>query len=219
MMRHDSHSLSQVLARYPHEVQPVRSVQRLGGAGGHSGAWLWRYEAPAGWILARAWPVNVQNPERVLTIHRWLLDASDLGFLPTPIPARDGQTVQSCEGRLWELTPWLEGETERGRPPDARRVQTAFLALARFHRRLAGRATMGGSPGLARCIAELESLAARDFRLLETALHREPEGELRTSGFRWLALVQPLAPRVLAEIREAACLCVPLLPCLRDARP
>jgi hypothetical protein len=159
-MRHDS--LSLVLARYPRHAQPLPScdVQALGGFGGYSGSLLWRYQAPMGPIAARAWPVNVQNLEHVSTIHRWLAEAGDLGFLPVPIAAQDGQTVQRCEGRLWELAPWLEGERERNRPPDAQRVQAAFQALARFHRRLAGQANLGRSPGMSKCIVELEELAS-----------------------------------------------------------
>ena len=99
-MRHDS--LSLVLTRYPRHAQPLHSVEALGGFGGHSGAMLWRYQAPMGRIAARAWAVTVQDREHLLTIHRWLAEVGDLGFLPLPIAAQDGQTVQRCDGRLWE---------------------------------------------------------------------------------------------------------------------
>src|SRR4051794_20180529 len=100
-MLHDP--LSLVLVRYPRQVQPLHSVEALGGFGGHSGALLWRYQASMGPIAVRAWPANVQSLEHVLTIHHWLAEAGDLGFLPVPIATRDGQTVERCEGRLWEL--------------------------------------------------------------------------------------------------------------------
>jgi homoserine kinase type II len=216
-MLHDS--LLPVLARYPRQAQPLHFAEALGAFGGHSGALLWRYESSMGPIAARAWPVNVQSPEHVLTIHQWLAEAGDLGFLPVPIAALDGQTVQRCHGRLWELAPWLEGQPERKCPPDAQRVQAAFQALARLHRRLAGHATVGRSPGLANCILELEELAARGYQALESALHRAPGSELRVAGFRWLALARATAPRLLPELHDAARLAVPLQPCLRDARP
>jgi homoserine kinase type II len=148
-----------------------------------------------------------------------LAEAGDLGFLPVPIAAQDGQTIQRCDGRFWELAPWLEGQPERNRPPDRHRVQAAFRALARLHRRLAGQATVGRSPGLAKCIVELEELDSQGYRSLESALHRAPAGEIRVAGFRWLALARATAPRLLPEIRDAARLAVPLQPCLRDARP
>jgi homoserine kinase type II len=172
-----------------------------------------------GLIAARAWPVNVQASEHVLTIHRWLAEAGDLGFLPVPIAAQDGQTVQRCDGRLWELTPWLEGQPEHKRPPAGQRVQAAFQALARLHRRLAGQATVGRSPGLAKCIVELEELNTQNYHPLESALHEAPASELRDSGFGWLALARETAPRLLPRLRDAAHLTVPLQPCLRDARP
>jgi homoserine kinase type II len=216
-MLHDL--LLPVLARYPRQAQPLHSAEALGGFGGHSGALLWRYESSMGPIAARAWPVNVQAPEHVLTIHQWLEEARDLGFLPVPIAAQDGQTVQRCHGRLWELAPWLEGQLELNDPPDAQRVHAAFQALARLHRRLAGFATVGRSPGLANCIVELEELAARDFQALESALHRAPGGELRVAGFHWLDLARTAAPLLLPGVHDAASLAVPLQPCLRDARP
>jgi homoserine kinase type II len=216
-MRHDS--LWLVLARYPRHAQPLHSVEALGGCGGHSGASLWRYQALIGPIAARAWPVNVQDLEHLLTTHRWLAEAGDLRFLPVPIAAQDGQTVQRCEGRLWELAPWLEGQPEHNRPPDGQRVQAAFQALARLHRRLAGHATVGRSPGLAKCIVDLEELATQDHHPLESALHQAPASELRDSGLGWLALARATAPRLLPRLRDAARLAVPLQPCLRDARP
>jgi Ser/Thr protein kinase RdoA (MazF antagonist) len=216
-MRHDS--LSLVLARYPRHAQPLRSVQALEGFGGHSGALLWRYQAPMGPIAARAWPVNVQSLEHVLAIHRWLAEAGDLGFLPVPIAARDGQTVERCDGRLWEIAPWLEGQPERNRPPDEERVQAAFEALARLHRRLAGVATVGRSPGLAKCIVEMKELDTQGYDALESALHQAPASELRDAGFRWVDLAKATVPRLLPGLHDAARLAVPLQPCLRDARP
>ena len=102
--------------------------------------------------------------------------------------------MQRCDGRLWELAPWLEGQPERNRPPDEERVQAAFQALARLHRRLAGHATVGRSPGLAKCIVELEQLDNQGYHALESALHQAPASELRDAGLRWLALAQATAP-------------------------
>ncbi len=218
-MPHDS--LSLVLARFPRHAQPLHfcDVEVLGGCGGHSGALLWRYRAPMGPIAARAWPTNVQSLQHVLTIHRWLSEAGDLGFLPVPIAAQDGQTVERCDGRFWELAPWLEGQPERNRPPDEERVQAAFRALARLHRRLGGHATVGRSPGLAKCIVELEKLDTQGYHALESALHQAPAGELRVAGFRWLDLAKATAPRLQPGLHDAARLAVPIQPCLRDARP
>jgi homoserine kinase type II len=127
--------------------------------------------------------------------------------------------VERCDGRLWELALWLEGQPERNRPPDEERVQAAFRALAGLHRRLAGHAIVGRSPGLAKCIVELEELAAQGYHTMESTLHQAPANELRDAGFRWLALARATAPRLLPGIHDAARLAVPLQPCLRDARP
>src|SRR5262249_51246294 len=58
--------LQAVLARYPAIARPCREPEVLGGSGGLSGARLWRYESGRGRLLARAWPPEGPDRERLV---------------------------------------------------------------------------------------------------------------------------------------------------------
>jgi Ser/Thr protein kinase RdoA (MazF antagonist) len=214
-------SVALVLSRYPSRLQPVSLVQRLGNAGGSSGATLWRYRAECGDMALRAWPGHGPTLVRLEMIHGWLQELSGLGDIqvPVPVPAIDGRTIQRQVGLYWEVTPWLAGEPELKRPPAAARVQSAFAALASIHRRLSGHGQRGASPGLCLCILELERLAEGGLDLMAGALERSQADALAVTGHRWIFLARATIPRVLPSLRDASRLQVTLQPCLRDARP
>ena len=211
--------LSHVLSRYPSRFQPTSTIESLGGAGGLSGARLWRYDSAAGRLALRAWPIGGTRRDGVERIHGWLRAASDLGFLALPVVARDGHTVTEQGGVLWHLEPWMPGVPDLADPPSSARVDAAFSGLASLHRRLAGHGGEGTSPGLAAVVRELEVLMVQGFDRLQSTLDRWPGGELQAAGRQWLAMARVLVPRSLPGLRDAARLRVPLQPCLRDARP
>jgi Ser/Thr protein kinase RdoA (MazF antagonist) len=211
-----------LLARYPLRVQPLDEPEDLGGAGGLSGARLWRYRSGQGTLALRGWPPGGPTRAHLEQVHHWLLQASDLGFVPTPTVDRSGGTLQEYEGRFWEVGPWMPGAVEVARPPAPARVRAAFAALAAFHQRLVGERRAGTSPGLAQRHAAVAQLLRGGFDELERALHRPdagPPDEARSMALRWLGLARTVAPRLLDPLREAAGRTVPLQPCLRDARP
>jgi homoserine kinase type II len=211
-----------LLSRYPPRVQPLDEPESLGGAGGLSGARLWRYRSGQGTLALRGWPPGGPTRSHLEQVHHWLLQASDLGFIPTPIVDRSGGTLQEYEGRFWELAPWMPGAAEVARPPAPARVRAAFAALAAFHQRLVGERRAGTSPGLAQRHAAVAYLLRGGFNELGGALHRPEAGqpdEARPMALRWLGLARAVAPRLVDPLREAAGRVVPVQPCLRDARP
>src|SRR4051812_49800653 len=111
--------LSTVLTRYPAIDRPCRPPEALGNAGGWSGARLWRYESGRGPLVARAWPADGPGREALGQIHRWLEAVADLGFIPVPLSALDGRTLQEQGGRFWEVVPWLHREPAPGPTPPA----------------------------------------------------------------------------------------------------
>src|SRR4051812_10986618 len=98
--------LRAVLASYPASARPLSDPEPLGNAGGASGARLWRLRAGMGPLVARAWPPDGPDRGAIEQIHRWLIEAGELGFLPIPLRDRDGRTLVGRGGRLWELAPW-----------------------------------------------------------------------------------------------------------------
>ncbi len=204
-----------VLARYPSAVAPTSAPEALGGAGGLSGARLWRYPSPVGPMVLRLWPSDGLGRAHREQVHRWLKRASDLPFVPVPIADRSGATLQESASGLWELSRWMPGASESGGSPPPVRVASAFAALATFHGRFGDDRRRARSPGLADRAGSIAGLIRGGFDELEQAIAADATRELAT---RWLALGRRVAPRLLGPAREAAARTVPLQPCLRDAR-
>ncbi len=193
--------------------------QALGNAGGYSGARLWRYESGRGWLVARAWPQDGPTRAGLEQIHRWLDETADLGFVPIPLPALDGRTVHEQGGRLWDVSPWLEGAPAPERPPLRPRLRSGFAALAAFHQALRHDRTRGPSPGIQARLLELEGLLRDGFDAMERALNRAAADPRCPAARRWLSLARVTGGRLVEPLRRASGLIVSLQPCVRDARP
>jgi Ser/Thr protein kinase RdoA (MazF antagonist) len=195
----------------------------LGGAGGLSGARLWRFPSQVGPLVLRAWPVPGPERGQLEWLHHWLGLAAELTFVPVPIRDRVGQTLQEHDGHFWEVSPWMPGAPDLSEPPPAQRIEAAFTALAAFHQRLACEQTHGRSPGLAQRAVLIERLVAGGFDTLEGAVDQgrrqrrsAPPHEVAA---RWLTLARSIAPLQAELLRAPAARVVRLQPCLRDARP
>lgn len=207
-----------VLDRYPARERPRAAPTPLGGAGGLSGSRLWRFEAAEGPRVLRAWPEAV-SLARVERIHGWLVGA-DLSFVARPIRAIDGSTTISTAGRCWELTPWLAGGPDLGRPPSEKHVRAAFEGLAALHVRLGLReARHGPSPGLIRHREELRTLVDGGFSAIGEAVSAHPDDPCAAAATTWLGLAERVAPAVLTNTAQACSSDYHIQPCLRDARP
>jgi homoserine kinase type II len=214
--------IADLLAQYPLRVQPLEEPECLGGAGGLSGAVLWRYRSGQGALVLRGWPPDGPDRAHLERVHRWLATAGDLGFIPAPIADRSGRTLLEHGGRFWELTPWMPGAAEATWPPARARVRAAFAALAAFHQRLAVERRDGTSLSLGQRHEAIANLHAGGFDRLERAIVAaavSPQDETRLEALRWLTLARSTAPQLLDPLRQAAGRTVPLQPCLRDARP
>jgi Ser/Thr protein kinase RdoA (MazF antagonist) len=217
-----AHAIDEVLASYPQRYQPVAEAESLGGAGGLSGARLWRYRSPEGVLVLRAWPPQGHGRAPLEQIHRWLSLAVGLGFIPAPIPDRAGRTLQEHDGRFWELAPWMAGTADPSRPPSPARLRSAFVALAALHQRLSTERRQGVSAGLGHRYHTVVQLLQGGLDALEQAIGLSSEtGEAacRDAAVRWAALARIVAPRLREPLHKAAGRVVTLQPCLRDARP
>jgi Ser/Thr protein kinase RdoA (MazF antagonist) len=211
--------LTTVLARYPAISRPYRAPEALGNAGGGSGARLWRYQSGQGRLLARAWPHDGLGREGLEQIHRWLGESACVGFIPVPVAALDGRTLQEQGGRFWEVTPWLDGVAAPERPPSRSQLRSGFTALAAFHQALQSDRSRGPSPSLHARRRELDGLIRDGFDILHRVVDRVGEDPHRTPALQWLALARATAPAHVAPLQRAAAFEIALQPCLRDARP
>ena len=213
-------ALDSVLARYPASARPTREPVPLGNAGGLSGARLWRFESRRGPLAARLWPGEDCDRAKIERIHGWLSRAAHLGFVPRPIAARDGLTVQQAADRFWEVAPWLPGTADLSTPPHPQRVAAAFSTLAAFHVAMHEVTPRAASPGLSSRLTEIDALLDRDLAAWRAIVNQDAtDREAKSLASRWLDLAARLSPAILPEIRLAASRPVAIQPVIRDARP
>lgn len=211
-----------LFTRYHAEVRPLGEVEDLQGAGGLSGAVLYRYLSSRGRMVLRRWPGDQSDRARIERIHQWLSRTAELEFIPVPIRDLSGTRLQLWDGGLWELAPWLEGSAHRTSPPEEGFLIAAVTGLARFHAEIAGLTEPGRSPGLARRLQTLTTLANGGFDLLEAAVQnakKQADSELHDHALCWLRDARGLAPLIIDPLARAALRVLRLQPCLRDARP
>lgn len=205
--------------RYPGNIRPVATPVPLGNAGGLSGSCFWKAEASAGPIMLRAWPADGSTAERLRQIHAWLGRIPPSIRLASPLADRSGQTVREIAGRSWEVTPFLPGRADMGRPPSRPHLAAMFAAVAEFHGGLASLATQARSPGLVTRYDELSRLIGGELAAMRSAVARAAPSEEQGLASRWLTLAQPGMSRAAAIVREASEGDATLQPVIRDVRP
>ncbi len=205
--------------QYPTVLRPTQPPTALGGAGGLSGSELWRVDSRFGPLMVRAWPRNGVTPEILHQIHRWLIAAERLDGLAIPIASLGGATWVEVQGRFWELTPFLPGLADLGRPPTTTHLASMFQSLAAFHDELSAETVRGRSPGLIARSVELNRLILGEFATFQTALDRSAEDSRRPIALRWLIRARQVAPRLVGPLGRAAEQTHDLQPCIRDVRP
>jgi len=210
-----------VLSYFPSWAQPLSEIQRLGNAGGHSGATIWRFRALIGELALRAWPAHGPGHAELETMHAWLRQAADPALpIAMPISTLANQTLLRQNGRSWQLEPWMPGVPDLGQPPAKKHVITVYAALARFAVRLSRQARAGNSPGFDSRIKELKAVQLNGLDRLAAALGTQPADAANVAEGRcWLAMAEPAIGCLLERFGSLAHQIVPLQPCLRDARP
>lgn len=141
---------SEVVQRYRNVLGATPKWDDIAGAGGFSGARLWRgtpsesvvsriTNFPPSRLVLRQWHAAHPGAERLAWIHAVLQHTAQGGCvtLAVPLAADDGRTFVEYQGRLWELSPCLEGSADFAAVPSDERLTAAMVALAEFHRAIA----------------------------------------------------------------------------------
>jgi homoserine kinase type II len=140
------------------------TVAPLGGAGGFTGAAIWKLSTSSkDWCL-KAWPDSGPTVERLIRIHGWMdqARATGLRFVPAVARTSDGHTIVEHGGRLWDLCQWMPGRAGFRDRPTTARVEAACTAVAQLHGVWRATAqTMGEPPSIARRLQ-----AAAEWRAL-----------------------------------------------------
>lgn len=119
-----------ILRQYP--TAAIIKVERLGNAGGFSGARLWRAEGPDGVFCLRAWPSGTMR-SHIATVHASIEVVAGLPFVPRLVRNSSGTTFVEHERRYWEMAAWMPGEADYWTRPSSGRLKSACQALALLH--------------------------------------------------------------------------------------
>jgi homoserine kinase type II len=199
------------------------TTRYLGGAGGFSGAELWRFDSSSGPMVLRAWPPEHPSAEHLRWLHQQLakLAKSHIDFVPVPQPFANGQTYLSYEHRLWEFTSWLPGTADYPAHPSAARLQNALTALAQIHLALAPTTPREHAPQIPPTLLErsrlVDRLAHGELDQLAGAVAAQPKnGPLGTLAPQALDRARVALPKLCQQLEAARDVQLPLQPCLRD---
>jgi homoserine kinase type II len=179
--------------------------------GGFSGAHVWRGEDSGNALFAlKAWPSEV-TPERLTQIHRWMMQAAHLSFIPRVLPTAKGTSFVTERVRLWDLTRWMPGTTRD--KPVAGEVEAACAAVARVH-------VCWPQTGFAPAPAVLTRLRVLGEGVPAVS---EPErsalpDELSELLHRASCIVAQAAPGAARKMAAWATTALPIQPCIRDLR-
>lgn len=213
------HLIDLVIRQYPAGLQPTR-IERLGMAGGMSGAQFWRVYAPSGVFVLRRWPAEHPTAERLRFIHQVLFWAAAHGidFLAVPMRTREGESLVAAGGRLWELSPWLPGVADFNQYPTNAKLRAALGSLARFHESVSEFAgsTSATAPAVERHLKRLLELLNNGVDPLQSAMEATPWPELAPFARRFCALAPAGVRSAFAELEPLGGVSFRLQPCLRD---
>lgn len=133
-----------ILTQY--QLPPIQRVEYLGGAGGFSGAQLWKVhsqqsasgEARPGCaedFCLRRWPLHHPDLDRLQWINLVLVHVVSNGCPEIAVPreANSGQRFIAQEGFLWEVAPWMPGKADFASDANEERLSNVANVLARFH--------------------------------------------------------------------------------------
>jgi Ser/Thr protein kinase RdoA (MazF antagonist) len=213
-----------VLAHYPADCQPEQ-VEFLATAGGFSGALLWKLHTPRGLLGLRRWPQEHPSADRLPQIHSVLHHVSRAGFglVPAPLPTRSARTFVAHQGHLWELAPWMPGESSYATAANRVKLVNALQALARFHVAAAGAAQpppgCGPSPGIRLRLDRLRWWATGGLDQLRATIASFPIPQSPfpiASASRLCDLFDTARPAVEHSLTQAIALSVPWQACIRD---
>lgn len=213
--------VAKILNRYP--IRGIRKVERLGGAGGFSGAKFWRVEATdinsEVELCLRRWPREHPTSERLAWLHAVLCHAAGNGFTRLPVPLRNnaGETFLTFDGHLWELTRWLAGTADFHSAPSRARLHAAMRSLAQFHKATRSYSTSTAiAPGISSRLKQSQTLDDRKLNEMSQAVAVSSWPQFKQQAVSILHLFGEHKSRLEQLLLAASQLQVTVQPCIRD---
>jgi Ser/Thr protein kinase RdoA (MazF antagonist) len=202
--------------------------------GGFSPAQVHQVDTGTAKFCLRAWPRSGPPRARLLELHRWLafLHGRGITEVAVPLPAADGSTLTEHDSRLWQLEPWMPGQSDFRLHPNGERLRNAMHALARLHMAAAEYAAAEPgrewfyqtwdqpSPAVRERLDLLRSWTDNRIRSVRAAPRPHPETGIVVLPLEDTAEVLQhftwVAPTIARELASMAVERFRLHPCLRD---
>lgn len=118
-----------------YRLTDVGEVEYLGGAGGFSGAQIWKVQAATHSYCLRRWPESHPDSGQLDWINLVLVHVAANGCpnVATPLATIQGDRYVQKNGFLWELAPWMKGQASFEHDPNDAKLDDAMKCLAQFH--------------------------------------------------------------------------------------
>ncbi len=219
--------VKKILSRYSQRFRPQQVDVPNGG---FSGASIVRVRCPAGDFCLRGWQSGELPLQRILGLHALMRHIFERGVnqVSVPVKSEEGSTLIEARDRLWQLEPWMPGDSDFWKNPREELLRSAMRCLAAWHTAAATfkphaeQATWFASCSDVRSPAVLERSGQINRWLqekcsrLERKIPTAKPPEFRDIGRRLLDLFRRASPEVNYQLRAAAQVRYALQPCLRD---
>ncbi len=149
---------------------------------GFSEANLYRVKADSGTFALRSWEASAERRgrlEAVFDVIRFACESGCGAFLSLPLATRQGEWLVEQQGRLWQLSRWLEGQADFNQAPSLSRLEGAVSALARFHQATARLRCRTGICNAIPCRLVECRAVANYLEILLEPIQREPNPRLQ----------------------------------------
>jgi len=219
MNRNDS-ICREVLTAYP-AIGNVGDSEPL--VPGFSGTSLWKVTAAAGVFVLRRHPADSVSPEQLRFVHAVTTHVGQGGFRGLALALRGnfGECFVIREGLLWQVHPWLSGESLGEKRPTAQQVTLAMQTLADWHVAASNFPRQAEWPTLT--IPAATTRREQRLNEIQSQIGRwgnAIDDHLGTTAREAAATVLALFPLVAQQLHEpwlnASRIKAPIQPCIRD---
>lgn len=190
---------------------------------GFSGSSLWKVTAAAGAFVLRKHPTDSTTAEQLRFVQEVAIHVGQGGFrqVAKALVATSGECFVSRARDLWQVHPWVSGESLQDARPTPQQVSIAMQTLADWHLAASSLPRPAGSPA----VTIPPATTRRQQRLDEVQAQigrwgNAIDGHLGTAAREAAATVLALFPLVTQQLSEpwlkASRIKSPIQPCIRD---
>ncbi|MFK7769420.1 MAG: phosphotransferase enzyme family protein [Mariniblastus sp.] len=205
-----------------YKLPAIEEAEYLGGAGGFSGAQIWKIRTSGQSYCLRRWPPSHPDRQRLEWINLVLVHVSNNGCpeISVPINDKSGNRFLQRFNFFWELAPWMPGTADFDLEPNDNRLANAMDCLARFHLASAQvNLDFRPSPGIESRIRQLNDVPKSLSRIGRSAMGASDHG-LPTSLFLLRDKVVSQGAQLARELHQQLSpfqkISVPVQPVIRD---